>query len=260
MEIHIPPHRWYYTDHHRQRPGGLVFVHGAGADHTLWGYVARALQRHRVMAVDLPGHGRSTGPAYDEIGALAAALHAFLDRVLDQPAVLMGHSMGGAVALMTALTYPEAVARLGLIGTGARLRVHPHLLEMLERGDKRAAVAWVLEGAFASGVHPALVEKTRQVMLSCTLETLRRDFLACDRFDVMNRLEEIEHPALVVGMEEDRLTPLKYARYLLDHLPHAEMVTIPDSGHMVMLEQPVALIKAVDGWLKGAPAPATRGA
>ena len=85
---------------------------------------------------------------------------------------------------------------------------------------------------------------------------LHGDFLACDGFDVMDRLGAIDRPALVIVGEDDHMTPVKYARFLADHLPRAQLNVIPAAGHMVMLEQPAAVEDALRVWLDSTfPAP-----
>ncbi len=107
----------------------LILVHGAGGSHLHWGAAVRNLHNANVYALDLPGHGRSEGPGHGTIADYAAFVVAFMDALDIQQAVIAGHSMGGATALTAALNHPQRVAGLLLVGTGARLRVLPRILE-----------------------------------------------------------------------------------------------------------------------------------
>jgi pimeloyl-ACP methyl ester carboxylesterase len=145
--------------------------------------------------------------------------------------------MGGAIAQKLALDYPGWVSALGLIATGARLRVAPAILESV-RDDFDQGVALVTRYAWAPDADQSLVELGQEALKETGPDVLFGDFLACDRFDVMDRLEEIKVPVLVVNGTADRLTPVKYARFLAEHIRDARLVPIEGAGHMVMLERP----------------------
>ena len=249
MYTRIDPYQWYWVRYHHGAKPALVFIHGAGADHTIWGWVARFLRPFTVYAVDLPGHGKSSGPACASIEQITEALHAWLKSVPDRPVILAGHSMGGAISQTMALTHPESLDGLILIGTGARLRVHPHLLGLLNRNKKDDAVRWLLQWALAPDANPILIQRASRAMMKCPLKTIRADFLACHAFDAMDKIKHIRVPTLVIGMKQDRLTPPKYTHFLAEHIPAAEKAIIPGSGHMVMLEQPAALARAIRDWI-----------
>jgi pimeloyl-ACP methyl ester carboxylesterase len=222
----------------------LVFIHGAGGSHQHWLYVLRALHGVTGLALDLPGHGRSAGVGRDSVPAYADWLVAFLDSLDASHAVLVGHSLGGAVALDTALRYPERVAGLGLVGSGARLRVAPAIIDGL-RQDPEPTVRLICEWCYAPDASPAMLELSETQMLATGSEVLRRDFAACNAFDVIGRLGEITCPAAIITGSEDRMTPVKYAEFLRDQLPHAALHVVDGAGHMVMIERPQAVAGAV---------------
>ncbi|MGQ9600908.1 MAG: alpha/beta fold hydrolase [Anaerolineae bacterium] len=226
----------------RQLP--VVFIHGAGGSHQHWLYQVRDLPHAPTYALDLPGHGRSEGPGRDTIGAYGDWLISFLDALGLARVVLVGHSMGGAISLDVALRFPWRVAGLGLVGTGARLRVAPAILEGI-RQDFQGAVDLVCQWAFGPQAPAEMVRQSRRQMGKTPAEVLYGDFIACDRFDVMNRLGEITVPAVVAAGSQDVLTPPKYATYLRDHLPRATLHLIDGAGHMLMLENPSAVVQAL---------------
>ncbi len=218
----------------------MVLVHGSGATHDHWRYQADLPD---TVALDLPGHPEGKG--MQSVADYARWLHDELDRRgLERP-ILVGHSLGGAVVQQLALDWPGRARALGLVGTGARLRVMPGVLDLI-RADFAAAAPQFMEFAYAAGAGEA--ERARDVarMIELGADVSWGDLHACDQWDVMARLGEIRVPALVVCGTEDRLTPLKYARYLAEHLPDARLVTIEGAGHMVMVERPADVNAALE--------------
>jgi len=230
----------------------LVLVHGAGGSRLLWPPQLRRLPGATVYTLDLPGHGRSGGPACDTVAGYAGAIAAFLDEVGVAQAVIVGHSMGGAIALTLALDLADRVAGLVLVATGARLRVTPTILESIHR-DFEAAVELVSRAMWSPAAEPVLVERGRRALLEAGPAVLASDLTACDRFDVMERLGEIAAPTLVVAGSADVLTPLKYARFLAERIPNARCEILEGAGHMVMLERPAEVARAVGEFLSEEP-------
>lgn len=222
----------------------LLFLHGAGGDHTVWGEQLRELaQDFSVAALDLNGHGRSPARAGDGLQTYVEDVLAVL-QALTMPTVVVGHSMGGAIALTVALQRPKNLVGLGLVGTGARLKVHPQIVELCQTDFERA-VELVVSWAFAEHVDPVLKDKAREQMFRNGQEALSRDFASCSTFDVMNRLSEISVPTMVICGREDKLTPVKYSEYLKQNIPNAQLHIVERAGHMVMLEQPGAVTHAL---------------
>lgn len=215
----------------------LVFIHGAGGSHQLWLYQVRGMPQATSYALDLPGHGNSTGQGRDSVAAYAEWLIAFLDAAGLEQATLVGHSMGGAIAIEIALRHPERVDGLYLVATGARLRVAPAVLHGL-RHDLAATVRLVAGWCFSPQVPPEMIHLSELQIAATSPEVLYGDFAACDAFDVTGRLSEIGSPTAIVCGTEDRMTPPKYAAYLRDKIPGAVLHLIEGAGHMVMLEKP----------------------
>jgi pimeloyl-ACP methyl ester carboxylesterase len=244
-------------EHHSGGPGPagrppLVLIHGAGGNHLHWPPRIRRLQGWTVYALDLPGHGGSRGPGQSTIIGYRQAVEAWADALGLPPVVPVGHSMGGAIAISLALDAPARVAGLVLVGTGARLRVHPMLLEATRPGGAAADVLTGLMSTwYAAGASPRIRDLTARTLASVEPAVLHGDFVACDSFDVMSRLDAIDRPALVVVGEDDQMTPVKYGRYLADRLARAQLEIVPGAGHMVMLEQPAAVERSLAGWLHG---------
>jgi pimeloyl-ACP methyl ester carboxylesterase len=240
----IGPGRIYYSGNGEADGMPVVFIHGAGGSRLNWGRQLGALASLlRVLALDLPGHGRSGGAALTTIGAYAEVVAEALGH-LGAPAVLVGHSMGGGVAMQVALQCPDLAAALVLLGTGSRLRVAPTLLTGLQ-ADVQGAVKAITGMAFAPATASATRRRGEDALLAAGAATLLADFRACDSFDVLARLGEIHVPCLVMCGAEDRLTPVKYSESLAKGIPGARLEVIPSAGHMAMLEQPAAVSRFI---------------
>ncbi len=229
----------------------LVLIHGSGGTRLHWPPEVRRMPTAKVYALDLPGHGKSPSPAAESIEGYVEAVLGWIEVNLDRPAVLAGHSLGGAITLALAGLAPGKLAGIALVGSGARLRVHPSILS---GSDNPAtfpdAVDQIMEWAFGPQAAPRLVQLARRRMLEVPPAVLHADFRACDEFDMMDQLERIKPPALILCGSEDRLTPLKYSEFLAARLPAARLETIPGAGHMVMLEQPAAVAAALASFLE----------
>lgn len=227
----------YYIHRGTQGPP-VIFIHGAAGSHLHWGLQAYALTQHaRAIALDLPGHGRSDPPGRNSVEAYGDVVLHLLDALAFDRAVIIGHSMGGAIAQTLALSHPDRVLGLGLVGTGARLRVLPAILEGV-LNDLNATAKLVIENSYAPGLDPEFQTRAEEDFCACPALVTYGDFFACNQFDVMTRLAEIRAPTLVLCGREDRMTPPKYSVYLATHIPNAYVVFIDDAGHSVMLEQP----------------------
>lgn len=233
-------------------PLPLIAVHGAGGISRHWGYQLSGLaDLTHVVALDLPGHGRSTGGTHTTVAEGAQRVRALLDALAVERAVLMGHSMGGAIVQTLALHDPERVAGLVLVGTGARLRVHPTILSGII-DDWEATTTLVTAWSYAPEQSPAVLAQATAALRATPPAVLHADYSACDRFDLIAEIGRINIPALIIVGAQDQMTPLKYAEFLARTLPHTQLVVVPRAGHSVMIEQPQmvnAAIRASWGWL-----------
>jgi len=231
-------------------PHDAVFVHGAGGNSLLWRRMLDGLSGDsRALAVDLPGHpnGEITCKS---VGEYAEALHRFLAECrLDRP-VLGGHSMGGATVLTLALTRPDDIGGLILVGTGAKLGVAPEILEGLRIEPMRAIENIITPWSFNS-VDLALGREARAALSVTNLPVFLNDYLACTGFDARKDLQNISARTLVVCGDKDRMTPPRFSHFLAAGIPGAELRFIKDSGHMLPLEKPEALASVVQAFLAG---------
>lgn len=226
----------------------VVFVHGVGQDHTVWVLPVRYFARHsrNVIAVDLPGHGRSAGPPLGTIEAMSDWLIACLDQVSVQRAALVGHSMGSLVALDAAARHPERVRAIAMVGVSFPLRVSDQLMGAAEDGShdaldmltywghsSRARIGGnETPGIWMTGAYMRLLERAPS-------GTIPIDLKACANYDAgLAAAEALEAPALLLMGARDVMTPVKGAKELIEHLPEADTVVFDRAGHALLTERP----------------------
>ncbi len=234
----------FFTESKGQSKYPVILVHGAGGTHMHWPHQLRHHAEMRVLAIDLPGHGQSGGETCASVGEFAAAIVRFLDGLGVEKAIVGGHSMGGAIAQTFALEHPDRAAGIVLVGTGARLRVSPQILDGVKR-DFAATVNLIVEWSFGPGAPEVMRDEARKQLLAVNPDVLLSDYAACNAFDVISRVNQIKAPALVIGGLADRLTPEKYSRYLAEQITDAQLRLFDGAGHMVMLERAENVTEAI---------------
>ncbi|MEW5785083.1 MAG: alpha/beta hydrolase [Bacillota bacterium] len=246
--VEIKGKRSYYAGE-TTRPGlPVLFCHGSGGSHRHWLYQLTGLSEPvNPLAVDLPGHGRSEGNTHDTIAGYREWIKELTLTLGLSHFILGGHSMGGALAMDYALHYPDGLAGLILVGTGARLRVAPAILENLRGGRVPAGMA---EYAYGPDASKELLQEGEREMQATPAALFLSDFTACDRFNIMTELPRITQRSLIICGEADRLTPVKYSRFLEQALSAGELVEVPKAGHMVMVEAPEAVNTAVSRFVE----------
>lgn len=235
----------------------IVFVHGAGMDHSVWRYLARAFAHdgYAVLAVDLPGHGRSGGAALDTIGDMAGWVDEAVGVFGVDRAAVVGHSMGALIGLELAAGRPW-VGHTVLVGASGRMAVHPDLQAAADAGDPLAAdliVGWSHTGAdrFGSRSEPGLwmAGATRR-LLCANLAPLGGDLRACAEYPGLERAATVKTPTLVVSGTDDRMTSPKAGAELAQAIEGARFETVSGAGHMLLTVQPRELRARIGGFLR----------
>ncbi|HUL23992.1 MAG TPA: alpha/beta hydrolase [Thermodesulfobacteriota bacterium] len=228
----------------------VLFIHGAGGGQYTWNCQKGFFEKEfNPIIIELPGHGASGEEGEKEIGKYAEEVYAFLQTVGVRKVFLVGHSMGGAITQTLALTHPEIIQGVVLVGTGARLKVLPSILDGVYTNFKET-IPKIVQYAYSRKAPPNLIEDGVTQMLTCRPEVLHGDFLACDRFDVMKEVEKIDLPALILCGEEDALTPVLYSEFLHRRIKGSRLEVLPNAGHMVMMESAQAFNEKVSRFIE----------
>ena len=229
--------------------GSLIFIHGAGGTHRKWAtLMEKSINGFIHVAVDLMGHGSSPGNPVDDVKAYAESIKEFLAaNIFPRPWLLTGHSMGGNIALQAALTYPDIVDGLILIGSGATMPVNPTMLEQLSQCTFDTGF---LKIAYSRNINPELLAGEMQIWSQVSQQQLYLDFTACNNYDVSQQLDRIKIPVLILVGDQDKMTPLKNSQYLEKNISGSLLQIIPGAGHHLMLEKPDETISAISSFLK----------
>ncbi len=234
----------------------VMYVHGTGCNTRVWEKHMEALaDSHTPVAIDLPGHGQSEGCGFRgaaDYSNIAVKLAEFLgwDRF-----VIAGHSMGGGVAITTAVYNPEMINGLLLIDTGARLRVHPDILKASkEAAQTGQPIPLDPSWAYAESTPQSVIDEVLAQTGDTDLWVTYGDWVCSDSFDFTSRLKDINVPALGVVGEEDKLTPPKYHRFFQEKMPDCQLAVIKKAGHWTPAEQPEEFSRVIKNFLDSLPA------
>jgi pimeloyl-ACP methyl ester carboxylesterase len=232
----------------------IVFIHGAAFDHSVWQWQSRYFAHHgfSVLAVDLPAHGRSPGIARTSIEAMADWIHALIEAAGLSKAALVGHSMGGLVALDTARRFPARVSKLAIVGAAMPMAVGPAFLaaaqdDAPEGLDMEAVWGHARSAVLATSAVPGtyLLGSSRRLNGRARNGVLHTDLAACNAYRA--ELAALSIPTLVVAGRKDQMTPFKAGRAVAEGLG-AKLVTL-DAGHSMMSEAPRELLVALRDFL-----------
>jgi len=237
----------------------ILFVHGAGMDHTVWTLPARYFARHgyRVIAPDLPAHGRSAGTALTLIDAMAAWGWRLLDGLGVVDAVLFGHSMGSLVVSTMANQNPDRVLALGLLGASQPMRVSDPLLRAA--GDHHPAAfdmanAWSHSARGRLGGNPVpgiwLLTSGRRLLDRNEPGVYAADLNACNVYEPPLADLTFTAPVLVLAGESDQMTSLKAGLAVASRYADCVVERLPGSGHSMLGEAPNEVLDAMVGLVK----------
>ena len=223
----------------------LLFIPGSGCGKQAW--ICQTEYFHASEAIALPGHPE--GRPCSSIDDYVAWLHDYIYHQQYQDVVLVGHSMGGAVAQLYGLNYGDEVKALVLIGTGAKLSVHPDFLKVFEEmvTDEAAWIKYLRQRhrLTAPEIRRAIVEERIRIGPAVTLN----DLICCCKFDIMDRVHHIKSPTLVISGSEDEVVPVRNSHYLAGRIEGASKVIVNRAGHWVQTEKPKQVNQAIAGFL-----------
>ena len=233
----------------------LLFIHGAGSNANTWYRQLTAFgEAHSPLALDFPGHGRSGGT--DGLGSIDAYrdyLGAFIETLRLRPGILVGRSMGGAIAMAYALTHPQRVRGLVLVATAARFALPQAMLDtwrnvMLGRAQQPFSTE-----AFSPNTDFAVMREAWMEQVKTDPRVRYQDFVACNAFDMTAQLKDITVPTLIIAGRDDSITPLERSEALHRGIPGSTLVVIDGAGHTVPAEKPAEFNQAVTEFLTRLP-------
>ena len=238
----------------------VVFIHGGEQDHSVWALQSRYLAHHgyAVLALDLPGHGRSGGAPLASIEDMTGWIVSSLDAARVGAAALVGHSMGSLAALECAARYPQRITRVALLGAAFPMRVSPDLLEATKHreSDAKGMInAWSHSGYahYPSNPGPGfwVIGGNLRLMQRQKPGVLHADFAACDRYKAgFERAAQVKCPALFLLGARDAMTPARAGRELARAVPNSTVVTLDGAGHNLMGEKPDEVLDALVEFLR----------
>ena len=241
----------------RSAEPNIVFLHGAGMDHTVWTLQTRYFAHHgrNAFALDLSGHGRSGGAPCDRIEDYATWLVRALDAAQIDTAALVGHSMGALIALAAASASADRIWAVALLGVAPEMPVHRDLLAAADAGD-HAAIDLLTSWGFGRRAHLGGAQAPGMWMLGMgtrllehdTRNALAVDLRACNAYaGARQAAAALRCPALLIAGTLDRMTPARGAEELSSLMADARVVTLPGCGHMMMIERPDPVLDALEG-------------
>ena len=242
-----------------------IFIHGVLCDHSVWALQSRYIANHgwNVLAIDLPGHCKSSGAAPASVEAAATFIGQLMDAAGLQKAALIGHSWGSLIAMQAAAQLGSRISHLALVGTASPMKVSPALLDLaLNAPDKAIAMVQTFSratlappggaGVWVYGAGFALGKRVLASNTDCNL--LHTGFVACDSYGGgETAMAAISCPVLFVLGEQDQMTPPKAAQSLINAARSAGKTTqikVIDHGHNQMSESPDATLFAIRDFLQ----------
>jgi pimeloyl-ACP methyl ester carboxylesterase len=246
----------------------LIFIHGVLNDHSVWILQTRYLAHHgfNVLAVDLPGHGRSAGEAPASVEVAADFIEALMDAAGLQQAALIGHSWGSLIALETAARLKDRITHAALVGTAFPMKVSPALIEaslhepmkalqmvnVFSRATLAAPPSALGPGTWVYGASMALGK--RVLASNPQVNIFHRGFVACDSYQRgLEAMREVTCPVMFVLGALDQMTPARSAQSLTQQAQASgkkfEVVTVP-MGHHQMSESPEETLNALKAFFK----------
>lgn len=228
----------------------LIFIHGSGGDHTAWmNQYAQLKEKYNIAMIDLPGHGRSEGNGESHVKDYCGWINKLLDALSMNEPILVGHSLGAAIALQFAVDHSEKIAGIVCLGGGMKMPVNPFMLEFLKTNPAEMPAEiteLICKFSLAKENRSRLSAVLQKNVSQSKVSILYGDLSACNELDLTGEAEKITVPALIICGAEDKMTPPDLSRELAAKIQKSSLEIIAGAGHMVMLEQSLALEKALD--------------
>jgi pimeloyl-ACP methyl ester carboxylesterase len=236
---------WINPDKFGDYEKSLIFIHGSGSDHSGW--VQQYSQLHKqfnIIAIDLPGHGASSGSGENDVDSYCLWVKKLFAVIQPKAPIIIGHSLGAAIALTFALHYPQEVTGIVPVGGGIKMPVNPDLLSGLKTNPTEV-IDLICKFSLAKENRPALFDPLKKSLAKANVDVLYGDLFACSKLDLTADINKINTPTLVVCGTDDKMTPADFSRKIASAIGGAQLCMIEGAGHMVMLEKPVEFNEAI---------------
>jgi 3-oxoadipate enol-lactonase len=247
----------HYEVNGREDAPLVVLSNSLGSTTAMWDHQVPALaERLRVVRYDHRGHGRSpVPPAPYELADLGADVLAMLDRLGAERVHWCGLSLGGMVGMWLAINAPERIDRLVLCCTSAKLGP-PSMWAERAATVRAEGVDAVADAGIGRWLTPGFIDSHRgeaaavRAMLAATPD---EGYAACcgviERMDVLDQLDAIKAPTLVIAAEQDPATPPEHGERIAARVPGARFALVADAAHLAAVEQPAAMTELIAGHL-----------
>ena len=244
----------------------LLLIHGAGGQAVDWPIAWRSvndltrslgltpkdhggeLDNYPIYALDLPGHGTSGGESQTSVEKYADIVNKFVTAIKLDNVCIVGHSMGASIALSAALNKYNWLKAIALIGGASKMFVTDAILEGLKENFE-PTIENIVKYSWYKNTGAFFKQKGRQRMLEAGSKVVYDDFYACSKFDVSDRLAEIDIPALVIASDYDRMVPIKISSEMADKLGRSTFVILKKCGHFQHIEQTSRVAKELGNYL-----------
>jgi pimeloyl-ACP methyl ester carboxylesterase len=241
---------WINCSDFDKKKQSLVFIHGSGSDHSAWSHqYGRLHRKYNIVAIDLPGHGHSDGDGESDVERYCIWVKKLLDSLDLKSAVLVGHSLGAAIALRFAINYPQEIAGIVVLGGGMKMPVNPFILEFLKTNPAEMPaeiIDLICKFSLAKENRAKLSAPLRKSISQSKVDILYGDLSACNELDLTQETGKINVPSLIVCGAEDKMTSPDFSRQLAAGMSGAMLEIVAGAGHMVMLERPAEFNASLD--------------
>ena len=223
----------------------LVFIHGSGGNSSAWSHQYATLHKHyNIAAVNLPGHGKSGGHGKQDIREYVLGLKEMLDVLNLTRPIMIGHSLGAAIALGFAAEYPQDLSGVVATGGGLTMPVNPDIIDGF-RKQPEVVLDMMCKFSLAKENRPKFFDAARASLGEANVDVVAGDMLACSKFDITGQLGKIVAPVLAICGTEDKMTPPEFSRRIAEEISGGKLVLISGAGHMAMMEKPAAFNDAL---------------
>ena len=227
----------------------LIFIHGSGGNSNIWDNQFYLNIDYNIIALDLPSHNKSNIFPVLSLDLYVDVVKKFADYLKPERLILVGHSLGGAVIQEYYFKYPNDVSALILCATGGRLRVSQFIYNSI-KPKYQEYLNYLRIGSFYRKTSKKVIDNAILETSQIDPEVTYNDFKICDEFNALNKTESIDIPCLIICGKSDELTPVKYSQYFHDKIKNSKLVIVKKAGHMVMLEKPSEVNKAIEDFIK----------